>query len=259
VSDEVAVLHKALDILESLAERPKSAAELSAEAAVSKPTVYRILHTLEGRAFVAKERESRRYTLGAACERLWTAGEGTADLVSVARPVMARLAQSFKETVNLAVRSNGEIVYVAVVEGEHRLQTRIPTGTRDHLHSTALGKAILAALPPPRSRQALEKISRVRLTPNTLVTVTEIRRELEATRQRGFAIDSEENELGSVCVACALRGADGLPVAAISISGPRARIDDDLVERIGAELVGECKALGDVLSSVRLVKDVAGA
>jgi IclR family acetate operon transcriptional repressor len=251
----VAVIHKALDMLELLAETPLTAAELSVRTDVAKPTVYRILHTLQSRGFLTKEVDSARFLLGPAFHTLGTATHRAADLITLARPLMLRLASEFGETVNLAIPSNGQVFYIDVLESGHRLRTHIPIGTRDHLHSTALGKAILAGLPESEARVILNTIDRVQRTPNTLVTVSALLRQSVAIRERGYAIDNEENELGSVCVASTFCNYDDRPIGAISVSGPRSRIAGDLVDVIGNSLVESCKLLSDHLASPDVVPD----
>jgi DNA-binding IclR family transcriptional regulator len=83
-------------------------------------------------------------------------------------------------------------------------------------------------------------------TPNTVTAIPALLRQFTAIRQCGYAVDHEENEIGSVCVATAIRGLDGRPVGALSISGPSGRVDDQLVKVIGAELVAICGSLSDV-------------
>jgi IclR family acetate operon transcriptional repressor len=160
---------------------------------------------------------------------------------------MAQLASEFGETVNLAIPSSGQILYIEVIEGGHRLRTHIPAGTRDEMHSTALGKAILAGLPEKESRVVLSTIDRVSRTPSTIVTVSALLREFATVRTRGFAIDNEENEVGTICVAAAFGGHDGRPIGAISISGPRWRVTDEVVGAMGASLIAACKSLRQLL------------
>jgi IclR family acetate operon transcriptional repressor len=238
--------------LELLAETPLTAAELSEKAHIARPTVYRILRTSQSRQLLAKEADGSRYILGEAFHALESAARTSADLVSITRPFMVRLASEFGETVNLAVPSNGQVFYIDVLESGHRLRTHIPVGTRDHLHSTALGKAILAGLPPSEARIILNTIDLVQRTPNTLVTVPALQRQAALIRERGFAIDDEENELGSICVASAFCNYNGRPIGAISVSGPRWRLDDDLVAVIGGRLVESCELLRDHLTSTDL-------
>jgi IclR family acetate operon transcriptional repressor len=245
--DQIAVVHKVLDIFECLSVGPHSAAELAERVGVAKPTVYRILRTLRSRDFVTKEVGGGNYRCGSALLALDAAARGSTDLVSLARPLMAKLAAKFGETVNLAIPSNRQILYIEVIEGVHRLRTHIPSGTRDHMHSTALGKAILAAIPEEESRAVLSAVGRVGRTPATIVTVPAMLRELASVRARGFAIDQEENEVGTICVAAAFYGPDERPTGAISLSGPQLRLTGEIVEAMGNALIDACKALGELL------------
>jgi DNA-binding IclR family transcriptional regulator len=221
--DQIAVVHKLLDIFECLSVAPQSAAELAERVGVARPTVYRILRTLQSRDFVTKQAGGANYYFGSALLALEAAARGSTDLVSLARPLMAKLAAEFGETVNLAILSNGQILCIEVIDGSHRLRTHIPAGTRDHLHSTALGKAILAGYPEGESRIVLLSVDRVARTPATIVSVPAMLRELASVRSRGFAIDREENEVGTICVAAAFCGPDGRPTGAMSLSGPQTR------------------------------------
>lgn len=244
--DQVAVIHKAVDLLECLAGSPKTAAEISKHIGLAKPTVYRIIRTLQSRGIVAKELDGSRYFLGASLQAL-SAAHRSDNLVSLVRPAMVRLAAEFGETVNLAIPVNNEVVYIDVLESMHQLRTQIPAGAHDNMHSTALGKAILAALPDDEVNALLAATRRVAKTPNTIVSIPALLRQLAETRKRGFAIDNEENERGSICVASAFLGHNGRPLGALSVSGPRWRVTDELVEVIGNELVMIAKALSSDL------------
>lgn len=246
--DEVAVLHKALDLLECLRHGPMTAAELSRQLGIAKPTVYRIVRTLLSREFINKERDGSRYMVGTALYALGSAHHSAA-LVSLTRPYAVRLAARFGETVNVAVPMSKEILYVDVLESMHQLRTQIPPGTRDDLHSTALGKAILAALAEEEAAAIVTAADLVRKTPNTIVTVPGLLGCLAEIRQLGYAVDNEENELGSVCVASVLRGPEGRPLGALSVSGPKHRVTDDLVREMGGALVETSASLTEALGS----------
>ncbi|HEY2266223.1 MAG TPA: IclR family transcriptional regulator [Streptosporangiaceae bacterium] len=245
---QVAVLHKALDLLECLAAGPLTAADISKRIGVAKPTVYRLLNTLQSREYVSRDADGTRYQVGSAAMALGSAAGSEAGLVGLVRPFMTGLAASYGETINLAIMTGGEILYLDVLQSGHRLRTEIPVGSRDHLHSTALGKAILAALPDREARAILSTVELVPATPSTITALPALLRQFTAIRQVGYAVDHEENEIGSVCVACAIPGLDGRPIGALSISGPKWRVDDQLVKVMGAELVSICTSLGDVFA-----------
>jgi IclR family transcriptional regulator, acetate operon repressor len=258
---QVAVLHKALDVLECLAAGPLTAADISRQIGVAKPTVYRLLNTLQSRDYVSRDADGTRYQVGSAAMALGSAAGTEAGLVGLVRPFMTGLAASYGETVNLAIMTGGQILYLDVLQSGHRLRTEIPVGSTDHLHSTALGKAILAELPEGEARAILTTIDLVPVTPSTVTAVPALLRQFTVIRQTGYAIDDEENETGSICIASAIRGPDGRPVGAISISGPRWRIDDQLARTIGAELVAIRDSLSDVfrLGGARTVNYAAHA
>lgn len=246
--DEVAVLHKALDILEYLQQGPSTAAELSRQLGLAKPTVYRIIRTLLSRDFVNRERDGSRYMIGTAIYALGSAHR-SADLVSLTRPHVVRLAARFGETVNVGVPTGNEILYVDVLESMHQLRTQIVPGTRDALHSTALGKAILAALPEDEAAAIITAAHLERKTVHTIADPGELLESLAAIRKLGYAVDNEENELGSVCVASTLRAPDGRPLCAISISGPKWRISDDLAATMGEALAESVATVGAAFGS----------
>ena len=109
------------------------------------------------------------------------------------------------------------------------------------------GKAILAAFPEEEARVVLSTVDRVSRTPATLVSVPALLRELALVRTRGFAIDNEENELGTICVAAAFNDPAGRATGAISTSGPRWRVTDEIVGAMGKALVEACRSLGGLL------------
>lgn len=235
---EVGVLNKTLDLLEVLAGADGlTVAELAATSGVNKAAAYRILNTLERRGYVVRTTdEVRRYSLGPALRALARESHSPGDLLAAARPLLRRLWEEFDETVNLGVLSQGRVLYLDILESEQGLRTTVTVGSHDDLHSTALGKAMLSVLPVSDARKLLTHTDMVAKTPRTLTSVPELMREIERTRQRGFALDDEENEPGARCVAAAVVDGQGRPLGALSMSGPAWRIDDAMVEKIGRRL-----------------------
>ena len=237
-SGEVGVLNKALDILEALTGKDgMTVAEVATASAVNKAAAYRILSTLERRAYAVRSTdEVRRYALGPALRTLVRQGGSPGDLLTAARPLMRRLWQEFDETVNLGVLNGGRVLYLDILESDQGLRTTVSVGTHDELHCTALGKAILAAFPASDARAMLVRNDLLVKTPRTVTSVRDLMREVERTRERGYALDDEENEPGVRCVAAAVVGPSGRPLGALSVSGPAWRIDESMVGRIGDRL-----------------------
>jgi IclR family transcriptional regulator, KDG regulon repressor len=146
------------------------------------------------------------------------------------------------ETVNLGVRSGADVTYIDMVGSTRSLRMQAAIGGSDPLHATAMGKAILSAMAP----EAWDAVLPSRLcavTPHTLTDRAALAGDLAEARARGFATDLEENELGARCVAVPLPSAhDGLPMAAISISGPVQRISHENLAAIGRVLAREVAA-----------------
>ncbi|MFO7321854.1 MAG: IclR family transcriptional regulator [Chloroflexota bacterium] len=199
-------------------------------------TTHRLLDTLVQLEYVERDPHSRRYTLGLKTLQLRGAVIGHMNLGMQAMPVMKALMQQVNETVHLAVLNDGEIVYIDRIEGLHTqgMYTRI--GKRAPAHCTALGKVLLAFLPQDGWREVVSRRGLRRFTPHTITSVEELERELATIRERQFAIDDEEVEIGVRCVAAPVRDYSGEVVAAVSISGPISRVfperDRELAEAI---------------------------
>ena len=227
----IAALDRALDLLEALAEAPAGAplgvSEVARRAGVTKSAAFRILANLERRGYVAKDPVSARYTLGTQLVYLGERSLGAIDLRSAARPALEALQRRFGETVNLGVREGTEVVYVDMIESSHGLRMAARVGGRDYLHSTALGKAILAFLPAAERDRLLRLSGELPArTERTITDPVKLRAELERVRERGIAEDRDENEVGARCLGAPIFDHRGLVAGAISLSAPDSRLDD---------------------------------
>lgn len=254
--DRVAVLDKALDVLEALATRPGlQVAEVAEAAEISKAAAYRILGTLESRGYVVSYERVRRYSIGAAFHLYLHAMQGSDRLVKLAELEQAALLERYDETVNLGALAQHGVLYIRVLESSQSLRASSQVGSFDDLHATALGKAMLSRMP---SAEREERLARVKLTPRTVHTVTRVpllADQINRAASQGFAIDDEENELGMRCVAAPIVNADGWPVAAISVSGPSVRMTDQVIAGISADLVAACGRISQRLSQPESTKE----
>lgn len=243
---EVGVLVKTLDLLEALAAGdPMTVAEVSTTSGVNKAAAYRILNTLERRSYVVRTPdEVRRYTLGPALRALGRDHTSPADLMVASRSRLRTLWEEFGETVNLGVLSEDRLLYLDILESDQGLRTTVTVGAHDDLHSTALGKAMLASLPPDEAKALLAGVERAPKTERTITRLGDLVDELARIRTAGFALDDEENEPGARCVAAAVVNAMGVPIGALSVSAPTWRMPDDVVLAIGKRLREVCDGLG---------------
>lgn len=229
----IAVLGKAFDLLDALdSDGAPTLTELSARTAINKATALRILANLEERGFVERD-EQGRYALGVRLLQLGARISAGLDLRTVARPVLQALHQEFDETINLAVPADGGLVYIDILQSAQGLRMTATVGMRDDYHSAALGKAILAQWPMAMVERSLPPDPLPRKAAHTLQTRDALLAELVKTRERGFAIDDEENEAGARCVAAPLFDHRGQCVGAISLAGPASRLTLERLEPLG--------------------------
>lgn len=244
----VRVVDRALDVLEAVrdAGRPMRLEEISRRLSVAKSSAFRLLCTLERRGYVERHDGGRQYRLGPRWLSYRDVGARHAPLTEAAIPQMRHLLDAFKETVNLGVLSDGEVLYLEMLESSHSFRMAAAVGTRSPVHSTALGKAIAAHLPP----SDLDRLIRTRglhaLTPRTITSPAAWKRDLARTRVRGFSDDNGETEAGAACLGAPIFGPDGEVVGAISISGPTSRMRP--IKRAAARaLVQACASISRAL------------
>lgn len=230
----VRAVERAVLVLEVLrtAEGSLPLKELARRADLPKPSMFRLLRTLEKTGLVERRGEAGRYKLGVRCLELGQAYLEQADLRSEAAPILERLRAEFDETIHLAVLDDElRVVYLEKLETPHAVGLMMSrVGRTVPAYCTGIGKALLAGLDgDPVAR--LESHGTLRAyTPNTIYKPDEVRGELEAVRERGFALDLEEHELGVRCVSSSVTGSRGEIVAAISIAGPAQRLPKKLLK-----------------------------
>lgn len=238
----VQAVERAIDLLEVLADAGGTLglSQMAAASGLPLPTIYRLVRTLAGRGYVRQE-SSREYALGPRLVRL---GDTAGRLVGVwALPRLTALVDTLGESANLAVMEGAQVVYVAQAPGRHSMRMFTEVGRRVSPHCTAVGKALLAAMPPQRAREILRNTDMVAHTDHTITDPATFSAELDRVRADGYAVDEGEQELGVRCVAVALDGAV-LP-AAVSISGPTTRMTDDLLRSAVPRLRATADALAD--------------
>lgn len=237
---------KALRVLVYVAEQGHGVplTEIAAEVRLPKTTVFRYLQTLAAAEFLYHDTGSDHYTVGHRFRALARADTSLQRLRDLARPEMAELGRAFNETINLGILVDGHVVYIDMVESSHalRMQTRI--GDRDPVHSTSLGKAILAFLPERACTALIRRSLRAR-TARTVIDQPTLLRQLAKARRLGYAIETGENEDGAMCIGAPILDASLRSLAAVSLSAPEKRMTREVTANAAAALCAATRRISE--------------
>jgi IclR family transcriptional regulator, acetate operon repressor len=244
-ADGVKSVARVFDLLELIADAGGSVtlSELSATAGLPLPTIHRLLRTLVSLGY-ARQLQNRRYALGPRLVRL---GEvANRQFGHIAMPQLKDLVERLGETANLATIDGDRVIYVSQAPSPHAMRMFTEVGRRVYMHNSGVGKAILAQLDDAEVRDVVSRAGLPRVTERTIDTVDKLLADLNEIRRRGFAIDDGEQDIGVRCYAMAV---PNMPVpTAVSVSGPRTRVDDSFGERavpVLHEIAGEISALAN--------------
>jgi IclR family KDG regulon transcriptional repressor len=217
--------------------------EIAEALGLHKSTTAGLIYTLEHNGYLQQSPTTRKYRLGLKLvERAFT----VLDQINVrdfARPHLEKLIKWCNESINLAISDSGQVVYIERLEGTQALGMRGMVGKRAPMHCTALGKAILSCWPLPEVKRIIAEYGLPAITEHTITDEEQLFEELRKTRERGYAIDYQEYEVGGRCVAAPIFDHTGQPVAAVSISAPLMRFPEDQVPSFGEKVVETAKAI----------------
>ncbi len=238
-ADQVRSLVRALALLNRIAEGPDagvSLTDLAQQVGLPTSTAHRLLTTLEQERYARFSQEERLWSVGVQAFVAGCAFTKTRGLVAVARPHMHTLMEHSGETANLAVEDAGEAVYLAQVESRQLMRAFARPGSRVPLHCSAVGKALLSTTSDKYLAKILARHGMPRLTAKTIISPAPLRAELDQVRMLGYAIDDEEHEVGLRCIAAPIFDETGDVIAAVSVSGPMVRIDDERMRQLGTSV-----------------------
>ena len=196
-------------------------AELVSRTTIPKPTVHRLTKALVEQRLL--QRTEGGFGLGL---RLFELGELVGerrDLRDAALPFLQELFEQTHETIHLGVLDCGEVLYFAKIVGYRAFPLPTRVGGRWPAHASALGKVLLA-FGSQDPFLSLPVSGLTALTPYTIIDPDRLRRELAAARRDGAATEHQESVMGNACVAAPIFGSGGVPVAAVSVSGPPLRL-----------------------------------
>lgn len=213
-------------------------------------TVHRILHELVAQGWV-REGEEHDYSLGPGLLRLAGRAADDSDLARAARPALRALGEQSGFTVHFGVRQGDEAVYLDKIEGRGAYGMRSRIGGTLSLHCTAIGKAILAALPDEDVRGIARRTGLPRRMPRTLTSPDALIAHLETVRARGWALDDEENATRVRCVGAVVLDHRGEPIGAVSVSGLNVDMARVQVARLAPMVVNAARQVSSALGGLR--------
>lgn len=217
---------RSIDVLQKIADCPQPAtlAWLQANLDLTRPTLYRILASLEAEGLIRK-RPDRSFEPGLRLISLARTALAENDIRKIAREFLERLRDQTGETVHLALRSGDTLVYLDKIESRATVRMSSTIGTLVPFHSSGVGKAFLSAMAPDEADSLIASLTLEPVTRFTNTDPAALRAVVAQARAQGFVFDDQENEEGIACFGAAICGSSGAPVASVSVSVPLFRLD----------------------------------
>ena len=218
--------------------------ELSHQAGLNKTTTHRLLSSLIAMHYVAQDEETGKYEPTLKILSMCSNLTKNMDVITIAHPVLKQLSSQCQETVHLVQREGTEVVYIDKVESDvNSVRMVSKVGLRLPMFSTAVGKSMLAEMPPDDVREIWGKSNVRQFTEHTITDFQGLMEELSQVRAQGYAMDNEENELGVRCIAASVFDFRGRPKYAFSISAPVNRMTDEKIGLLSKQVTEIRKSL----------------
>lgn len=218
---------RSIAILQLISEKElPSVSDLLARSDLTRPTLYRILASLEAEGLI-QQTSGKRYRLGTRLIGFAHRALGQIDVRNVARQPLEALRDATGETVHLAVRNRDEMIYIDKIESRAVVRMASSIGTRVPFHSSSVGKAYLSAMVPEAFTELLNRLHLEAVTERTTTDRGRLKEAVARARRLGYAYDDQENEKEIVCFGSPILDARGTPAAAVSVSVPLFRLSRD--------------------------------
>lgn len=236
-TDGIQSLEKAFDIVEILRDHGTvTPTEIADRGEYPVSTIHSYLTTLERRGYVLNEDDG--YRLSGRFVHLGDSVKYQRDIYRAGEPILRELSEQTGESINLLVEEFGMGIYLESMTADTGFQNYSYVRRREYLHSTAAGKAILSELPGERIEAIVDEHGLAAQTENTITDVRALDAELETVKQRGVALNDEENTPGLRAVGAPIRVGEA-EIAAVSISAPISRLKGERFEEEYPTLVKE--------------------
>lgn len=219
----VQTLDRTFDIIELLATSPNGmgVTEIGRKLGLHKSTVYRLIKALVQRGYLEKDQSTGAYRIGLKFVEISSLHIQQIELKTEAIPFMRHLSELTGQVTHLAIMDETEVVYIEKIDVIQSLRMYSQIGKRIPVYCSALGKVLLSGQNSDYQKRIMKKIKYTQQTKNTIREESQFINELEKTKQRGWAVDNEEHELGIRCIAAPIKDFTGKVIAALSITGSK--------------------------------------
>ncbi len=220
---------------------------MARELHISAASTYRALSSLKEIGYVRQDAQDARYQLTLKIAGISAQVLDNVQLRQIAHPFLQGLTSATNETSHLAVLEGTEIVYIDKVDNTQAVRMRSRVGQRGRLHSTAVGKSMLAFLPEPERESVICRLQFQSQTEHTITDPDAFREQLSLIRHLGYAVDDEENEVGIRCIGSPIYDHAGRITGALSITGWTLTMTHARIPQLAAEIMQTCQKISQEL------------
>ena len=218
-------------------EKPLGISEISRDLDIPKSSVFDIIYALNERNFVEIDNpDSKTFKIGLKAYQIGASYINKASIYKVAHPVLEQIKNDFGETVYLAVEDEGSVVYLDKVESDSPIRFTCNIGSRNLMHITGIGKAMLAGY-DDETVYRITKDKFIARTMNSIMNYNDLIKHLAEIRKQGYAIDSGEDIDIVRCIAAPIRDSSNKVIAAISVSMVDSHFIDERLKTISRSII----------------------
>lgn len=227
-------LERGFAVLELFKQRnyKLSVREIADALLLSKSTAFGLINTLANLGYLQQDEQDRKYSLGFKVLALASAVQENNVIAQVAHPLLKQLSEEFQETCHCAVEENNYVIYIDKTEADRSVIINTRVGMKNPIYCTGVGKSILSFLPREKQKAILSSVELKAITAASITDKTVLLKALKEVRERGYATDDGEIEIGLRCVSVPVFDTNKEVIAAISLSAPSSRLDLNNVETL---------------------------
>lgn len=242
-------LERAFSLLEAFmpANNELGISELSRKVDLPRPTVSRLVATLEKLGYVRQNKETKKYLLGLKLLHLGAAVQAGLQLKEIAGPVLARLRDKLRETVYIDVMDGDDRVCIDSFPGLNAVRTIVEVGQRSPLYAGGDSRMLLSSLSDKELDAYLKRTELAPYTPETITDPETLKRVVSEIRKKGYSRSVNEFSPGSACISAPVRNANGKIVAAVSVSFPESKAGTEYEEVCRPEVMGAALEISRLL------------